>query len=334
MKIHIVKKGDTLNGLAAKYGVDAATIYTANPQLVDPARLQPGTKLKVPSAPPHATVSQMYGPGARDSKSELDYEYEVLDAEQPVDQVEDDEAEEAEAPMNEQQNDKNNAQQDAADAGHAKHPFHQGNVPAYEAGSFHELPEIPGMAEQPWGVPYEWAGMEPHYPGLGQKQAQNEESRQCHSCMGTSPSSYAETMAVPYPIAAPPYSYQASPYWMQPAGSYYPPMTYMTPYAYGTAYEQTPSAYSPPAYSPYTSYSPFASYAPYTRNGEEAFANGDSQDQDYRAEEGTEQDREAQTAEAAAPKQQRAKKLKRKARTHSRAGKTAAKSKNTPWINL
>jgi morphogenetic protein associated with SpoVID len=51
VKIHIVKEGDTLYELSKKYDVPLAKIIDANPQLVDPNKLEVGTKIKVPTEP-------------------------------------------------------------------------------------------------------------------------------------------------------------------------------------------------------------------------------------------------------------------------------------------
>lgn len=51
MKIHIVKKGDTLYELSKKYGVPFEKIVDANPQLVDPNKLDIGIKIKIPTEP-------------------------------------------------------------------------------------------------------------------------------------------------------------------------------------------------------------------------------------------------------------------------------------------
>lgn len=51
MKIHIVKEGDTLYELSKKYDVPLAKIIDANPQLVDPNKLDVGAKIKVPTEP-------------------------------------------------------------------------------------------------------------------------------------------------------------------------------------------------------------------------------------------------------------------------------------------
>lgn len=51
MKIHIVKEGDTLYELSKKYNVPLTKLIDANPQLVDPNKLDVGTKIKVPTEP-------------------------------------------------------------------------------------------------------------------------------------------------------------------------------------------------------------------------------------------------------------------------------------------
>lgn len=341
MKIHIVKRGDTWNGLAAKYGVEAEAIRSANPQFVDPAYLQPGSKLKVPSARPQATVAQWNDAEFRDAKSELDYEYEVLDAQQSIDLEEEaEEAAEAEAPASEKK-EKMKPVPEKPNEEQAKHPFQQWDVPAYEAGSFHALPEIPGMAQQPWGLPYDWAGMAPSYPGLTQEsQEQEQEHRQCQSCMGTYPSHYAETMALPYPAAPPTYTYPVAPptytypaapptytypttgYGMQPS-AYYPQLPYMQPYAYGSPYGQVPTVQPPSALYPRNEDGPVASGA----------SQGSALGQEQRDEQGTEQFREMPSEELAT-RQQRSGKVKRKARVGTRKLKAEVKSQNTPWINL
>jgi len=324
VKIHIVKKGDTLIGLAAKYGIEGNAIRSANPQLVDPIQLLPGSKLKVPSASQQAAVAQLKEAGSRrDAKSELDYEYEVLDAQELVDlaEEEEEESEDNKSPTA-VQDDKD---QSGPNGNDAAHPYQQENVPTYEAGSFHELPEIPGMKERPWGIPYEWPGMAPSYPGLGQEQTYEQEPRQCQSCMGTPTVGYAETMAVPYPIAASPYSYQASVNWMQPIG-YSPYLSQMQPYVHDAAYyESLPAAYSP--------------YAAYLRGNDERHNSRANQEQELNQEQSTneqhsEQNRHEAVSNDAPPKQLRVRKAKRKSRKYSRAVKAEVKSHNSPWINF
>ncbi|EHS56073.1 LysM peptidoglycan-binding domain-containing protein [Paenibacillus sp. Aloe-11] len=51
MKIHIVKKGDTLYLLAQKYNVALEKVIAANPQLADPNQLSIGEKIKIPTDP-------------------------------------------------------------------------------------------------------------------------------------------------------------------------------------------------------------------------------------------------------------------------------------------
>ncbi|MEC0093134.1 LysM peptidoglycan-binding domain-containing protein [Paenibacillus macquariensis] len=49
MKIHMVKKGDTLYELSKKYGISLEKLIEANPQLKDPNKLNIGEKVKIPT---------------------------------------------------------------------------------------------------------------------------------------------------------------------------------------------------------------------------------------------------------------------------------------------
>lgn len=51
MKIHIVKKGDTLFELSKKYNVPLQKLIDANPQIANPDQLNLGDKVKIPAAP-------------------------------------------------------------------------------------------------------------------------------------------------------------------------------------------------------------------------------------------------------------------------------------------
>ncbi|NOV04094.1 LysM peptidoglycan-binding domain-containing protein [Paenibacillus planticolens] len=51
MKIHIVKKGDTLYELAKKYHITLDQLIAFNPQIADPNQLDIGMKVKIPSKP-------------------------------------------------------------------------------------------------------------------------------------------------------------------------------------------------------------------------------------------------------------------------------------------
>lgn len=51
MKIHMVKKGDTLYQIAQKYNVDLDALIALNPQIPDPNVIDVGMKVKIPSAP-------------------------------------------------------------------------------------------------------------------------------------------------------------------------------------------------------------------------------------------------------------------------------------------
>lgn len=49
LKIHIVRKGDTLWEIAKQYGVDFEELQKSNPQLSSPDMIMPGMKIKIPS---------------------------------------------------------------------------------------------------------------------------------------------------------------------------------------------------------------------------------------------------------------------------------------------
>ncbi len=49
MKIHVVRKGDTLYEISQKYGVDMDVLLAANPQIEDPDVLMIGQKIRIPS---------------------------------------------------------------------------------------------------------------------------------------------------------------------------------------------------------------------------------------------------------------------------------------------
>ena len=51
VKIHIVKKGDTLYDLAQKYHVSLEKLIEMNPQIADPNKIDVGMKVKIPSSP-------------------------------------------------------------------------------------------------------------------------------------------------------------------------------------------------------------------------------------------------------------------------------------------
>ncbi len=47
--IYVVRKGDTLIGIAKQHHITLAALRKANPQVTDPTKLHPGDKLTVPS---------------------------------------------------------------------------------------------------------------------------------------------------------------------------------------------------------------------------------------------------------------------------------------------
>lgn len=51
MKIHLVKKGETLFNIAKKYGIELQKLITFNSQIADPDQIDVGMKVKIPSTP-------------------------------------------------------------------------------------------------------------------------------------------------------------------------------------------------------------------------------------------------------------------------------------------
>ncbi|OCT14952.1 hypothetical protein A8709_12535 [Paenibacillus pectinilyticus] len=60
MKIHIVKKGDSLYELAKKYQTSLDQIIALNPQIADPNQIDIGMKVKIPSGPKHVEPPSEY----------------------------------------------------------------------------------------------------------------------------------------------------------------------------------------------------------------------------------------------------------------------------------
>src|SRR5699024_3115998 len=48
LKIHIIKKGETLAAIAAQYNIDLETLKRSNHQVIDPSMIVPGMKLTIP----------------------------------------------------------------------------------------------------------------------------------------------------------------------------------------------------------------------------------------------------------------------------------------------
>lgn len=59
--IHTVVSGETLSGIAAKYGVTVDQIVACNEEITDPNKITVGQMLKIPSAESHSTDSEANG---------------------------------------------------------------------------------------------------------------------------------------------------------------------------------------------------------------------------------------------------------------------------------
>ncbi|WP_233568201.1 LysM peptidoglycan-binding domain-containing protein [Cohnella faecalis] len=58
MKIHMVKKGDTLYLIAQKYNVSLEDVLKANPEIENPDVIDVGMKVKIPGPPTPALLHQ------------------------------------------------------------------------------------------------------------------------------------------------------------------------------------------------------------------------------------------------------------------------------------
>lgn len=59
MKIHLVKKGDTLYEIAKKHGVTLEQLIAANPQIADPNQIDVGAKVRIPMVPKPVPTPQV-----------------------------------------------------------------------------------------------------------------------------------------------------------------------------------------------------------------------------------------------------------------------------------
>lgn len=48
--IYVVRKGDTLIGIAKKFHITLKALRAANPQITDPTKIRTGTKITIPSS--------------------------------------------------------------------------------------------------------------------------------------------------------------------------------------------------------------------------------------------------------------------------------------------
>ena len=60
---YVVKSGDTLSGIAQKFGVSLAALEAANPQIPDPNKIFPGQVILIPKGPFPPPGSYVVQPG-------------------------------------------------------------------------------------------------------------------------------------------------------------------------------------------------------------------------------------------------------------------------------
>jgi morphogenetic protein associated with SpoVID len=243
VKIHIVKKGETLYQLAEKYDVDLNKLIEANPQIKDPDQIDVGMKIKIPAAPAQVVHSNKKTAAETELKPIVEPVQKA--AEKPAEKAED--------------------------------LFAQYKVPAQEVGSFYDIPEMPETQDSPWGMPYTFTNLaDMDLPGISPQQTtpdyespySGKKGETASVGTGTAPayeSPYsnapnaypAPSFETPYsqiPCNTPIYGMPTAnlPQYAQPQTEYnlpYYPMQYNVPQAYTMSYNQAPNMpYQPMPY--------------------------------------------------------------------------------------
>lgn len=161
MKIHMVKKGETLYQLSQKYQVDLNKLIEINPQIENPDVLDVGMKVKVPSTPSQVAYSNI-------PKSIDKLEQTKIKPSEPVQEAEPiaKESKPPEVTMKAKETKLPEAAKKAKETKQTTMPadppgkwadpipskntedlFQQYKVPAEKVGSFYDIPEIPDMKE-------------------------------------------------------------------------------------------------------------------------------------------------------------------------------------------
>jgi hypothetical protein len=198
VKIHIVKKGDTLYELSDKYDIDLKTLISKNTHIDNPDQLQVGMKVKVPVGP---TAIETVAKQPVEVQSVPKQNVPVPNALTPIAAIGTDAPHDpigahtdkgvlppkADAPtkvLNTPLTVAPNvpgtvdAPMDVTPPVETKHPFAQFNTPAAEVGSFYDMPAIP-VAQHAWDAQMMHHQI-PSFPAMPYSAATQNTSCSCH----------------------------------------------------------------------------------------------------------------------------------------------------------
>jgi|ERR1700733_3578747 tyrosinase len=84
MSTYVVQQGDTLSGIAQRFGVSLQALEAANPQIHDPNKIYPGQVITVPvNPPPHGTYVVQSGDTLSGIAQKLGVSLQALEAANP-----------------------------------------------------------------------------------------------------------------------------------------------------------------------------------------------------------------------------------------------------------
>lgn len=135
LKIHIVKKGDTLYELSKKYNVDLNKIIEMNPQIADPNVIDVGDKIKIPTAPSSIGMNNL--PKKAWDKATKKMEETKIKITEPIKKIEPIKSITPNTPKTSKTEDKK------------EDLFEQFKVPAKKVGSLYDMPTLPEFEESP-----------------------------------------------------------------------------------------------------------------------------------------------------------------------------------------
>ncbi|MDP5272747.1 LysM peptidoglycan-binding domain-containing protein [Chengkuizengella axinellae] len=113
MKIHIIKKGESLDQLCKKYEVDIDKILQMNTSITRGEELTPGKKLKIPSKAKHIRFERREQSNRKAQQMKIET--------------------------------KPKSKEEAVQTGKHKDLFDEFNVPAAEVGNFYDVPQVPEL---------------------------------------------------------------------------------------------------------------------------------------------------------------------------------------------